>query len=221
MATYSHETYCLQVGLKKLGFDPGGLDGLRGKKTDAALLRSKVAKFGSTSDVAQIEGKGPPRPKPTTSAKTKLFGKAGAIHLTKFKPPYDMVFSWNGEKVSNIGCHAMIAAPLEAALKEVAAKGEAYIKKHGLHLYAGCFNYRKGRGSKYLSDHAWAIAVDINPEANGNHQTWRPNSKGSNGTYQMPKAVVAIFKKYGFQVGFKRGDGSRRDMMHIAYVNRP
>ncbi|MGB1260879.1 MAG: M15 family metallopeptidase [Akkermansiaceae bacterium] len=218
---YSHETYCLQIGLKTLGFDPGAADGLRGRKTNDALAASSAARFGSKSEASKADGSRPPRPKPTTSDKTRLFGKAGSPSMAYFEPPFPMVFSWNGKKVGKIGCHKLIAAPLEAALKEFAAKGETWIKKHGLHLYAGCFNYRRSRGGRSLSDHAWAIAIDLNPDANGNHQTWKPGTKGSNGTYQMPKTAVMIFKRHGFQVGFRRSDGGRRDMMHIAYVNRP
>lgn len=217
---YSHETYCLQIGLKTLGFDPGAADGLRGKKTNKALADSAAVRFGSKTEAKKADGSRPPRPKPTTADKNRLFGKAGKPPIKTFVPPYGMKFSWDGKKVNKIGCHALIAAPLEAALTELSNKGDKWIKKHGLNLYAGCFNYRRARGGSTLSDHAWAIAVDINPDANGNHQTWKAGSKGSNGTYQMPKEAVRIFQRHGFQVGFKRSNGTRRDMMHIAYVNR-
>lgn len=217
---YSHETYCLQIGLKTLGFDPGVADGLRGKKTNKALSASASARFGSKSEAIKADGSRPPRPKPTTYDKTRIFGKAGVPPMAYFEPPYSMVFSWNGKKVNNIGCHKLIAAPLEAALKEIGKKGKAWIEKYGLDLYAGCFNNRRARGGRSLSDHAWAIAIDLNPDANQNSQTWKPGSKGSNGTYQMPKEVVNIFQRHGFKVGFKTSNGHRRDMMHIAYVNR-
>jgi len=212
---YSHETYVLQTGLKKLGFDPGPLDGLRGSKTMLAFGRSLEARHGKVNVKTDL----PPRPKGTTAAKTKIFGRAGSPPRKTFVPPYPMEFSWGG-KVKKIGCHSMILEPLKSALTEIAGLGEEYIRKHGLHLYAGCFNDRSVRGGFSKSDHAWAIAVDINPDANGNHTTWRPGAKGSNGTYQMPRQVVKIFQKYGFQVGFKRSDGTRRDMMHVAFVDR-
>lgn len=203
-----------------MGFDPGAADGLNGRKTQKALKDSAAIRFGSKAEAKKADGARPPRPKPSTYEKNKVFGKAGKPPLDYFAPPYAMEFSWNGKKVDKIGCHKLISAPLQAALSEVAAKGHAYIKKHGLDLYAGCFNYRPTRGGKTLSDHAWAIAIDLNPDANGNQQTWEPGNKGANGTYQMPRAVVNIFRKHGFQVGFKRSNGSRRDMMHIAYINR-
>ena len=215
---YSHETYCLQVGLKTLGFDAGVSDGLRGKKTNKALADSARARFGSAAEAKKSDLKRPPRPKPTTYDKARVFGKPGEPPIETFQPPYPMVFSWGG-KVTKIGCHKMIAAPLKAALEEIGAKGEAWIKKYGLNIYAGCFNDRSVRGGRAKSDHAWAIAIDLNPDANGNSQKWEAGNKMPNGTYQMPKEAIRIFKKHGFQVGFKTSKG-RRDMMHIAYVNR-
>ena len=231
---YSHETYCLQVGLKTLGYNPGPTDGLRGRKTEAALLASKAATCQPDTQPATNKPANkpaiikPPRaslttkpPRPTTADKNRTFGKAGDPPMAYIQPPYAMVFSWNGKPVSKIGCHQLIAAPLQAALAEIADKGSTWIQQHGLHLYAGCYANRSVRGGKSLSDHAWAIAIDLNPDANGNHQTWRPGTKASNGTYHMPSEAVAIFRKHGFQVGFPRTNGTRRDMMHIAYIDRP
>ena len=218
--SYCHAIYCQQIGLKTLGFDPGPADGLDGPKTKAALAKSAAARFGSKAEAKKADGSRPPRPKPTTADKTRLFGKAGSPPMTTFKPPYPMEFSWGGP-VSKIGCHKLIAAPLESALKEIGDKGAAWVKKYGLNIYAGCFNFRRSRGGSGLSDHAWAIAIDLNPDANGNRQTWKPGTKGKNGTYQMPKEAIRIFQKHGFQVGFRQSNGTRRDMMHVAYVDRP
>tara|TARA_R110000822_G_scaffold90467_4_gene209170 strand:- start:353 stop:1012 length:660 start_codon:yes stop_codon:yes gene_type:complete len=217
---YDHEVYLIQLGLKTSGFDPGRADGLRGPKTRKAFEASAAARFGSKRAIKLSEGVGPPIPYPTTLAKVKIFGAAGTPQMEVFKPPYPMTFVWGG-KVKSVGCHKMIAAPLKAALIEIGNKGKAWIDKHGLNIYAGCFNYRNSRGGRSLSDHAWAIAIDLNPDDNYNHQTWKPGAKGPAGTYQMPKLAVNIFRKHGFQVGFRRADGTRRDMMHIAYVDRP
>lgn len=217
--SYDHKIYLQQVGLKKEGFSPGKLDGKDGPKTRAAYQLSLKKKFGQEVCNAPSTNLKTPRPKPNYDDKTKIFGKPGDVALTTFTPPYPMEFSWGG-KVTKIGCHYLVADPMKAALTEIAAKGKDWIRRHGLHLYAGCFNYRKSRGGRSLSDHAWAIAFDFNPDANGNRQTWRPGTKASNGTYQMPTEAVEIFRKHGFQVGFRRSNGTRRDMMHIAYVDR-
>ena len=217
---YSHETYVLQIGLKTLKFDCGIADGIRGKKTNKALAESAKARYRSASEAKVADGSRPPRPMPTTKDKTRIFGKPGDPAIATFQPPYSMVFSWSGKKVSLIGCHKLIAEPLKNALTEISNKGEAFIKKYGLNLYAGCFNDRSVRGGRSKSDHAWAIAIDLNPDANGNNQKWEAGKKMPNGTFQMPKSVIAIFKKHGFQVGFRTSGTGRRDMMHVAYVNR-
>lgn len=217
--TYDHSTYVLQIGLKTLNFDPGEADGLAGPKTAEALAKSAAARFGSKQEAVKADGYRPPRPRPTTSDKTRLFGTAGSPPMALFTPPYPMVYE--GKPVSKIGCHKLIEEPLKAALEEIAGKGKAWIEKYGLNLYAGCFNFRRSRGGSTLSDHAWAIAIDLNPDANGNHQDWNPGAKAANGTYEMPKEAVKIFQKHGFQVGFLRSNGKRQDMMHVAFVNRP
>lgn len=218
MNNYSHETYVLQAGLTKLGFNPGPIDGYRGAKTSTAF-----SKFVSSKNPKQELQKASKlkAPSPNTSSKTSVFGTPGKVEMDYFTPPYPMEFSWDGRSVGKIGCHKLIRVPLENALKEILnTYGYEWIVKYGLHLYAGCFNYRKGRGSRSLSDHAWAIAVDINPDANGLSTTWVEGKKASNETYHMPQEAIDIFRKHGFQVGFKRSNGTRRDMMHIAYVNR-
>jgi peptidoglycan hydrolase-like protein with peptidoglycan-binding domain len=210
---YSNLIYLIQRGLIADGFSPGKADGLRGAKTSAAyaaFLRSKE----------EIKPAGPKAPSAITAAKNAAFGEAGSPPMEMFRPPYPMEFSWNGSPVSKIGCHKVIAGPLKAALLDIAARGPKWIKEHGLNLYAGCFNNRSVRGGSTPSDHAWAVAIDINPDANGNHTTWEPGKLASNGTKQMPEAAVKIFRKHGFQVGFQRSNGTRRDMMHVAYINR-
>lgn len=216
--SYSTETFLLQTGLKSLGFDPGPLDGYRGSKTANALSAylDGQKKPLTTSSIKKLKA-----PHFSTASRTAFFGKAGKIAMATFTPPFPMVFSWDNKPVGVISCHKLIAPAMEEALKEIFnTYGLAWIHKHGLHLYAGCFNYRNGRGSRSLSDHAFAAAFDFNPDANGNSTTWKPGTKGANGTFQMPKEAVAIFEKYGFKVGFKRSNGTRRDMMHVAFINR-
>lgn len=216
--TYSHETFLIQTGLEKLGFSPGAIDGLRGRKTNFAFAQFVASKQKKQllEKVSKLQA-----PSPTTAAKRRVFGTEGKIEIATFTPPYAMEFSWDGRTVGKIGCHKLIKTPLENALKELLNTfGYEWIVEHGLHLYAGCFNYRRSRGGRSLSDHAWAIAIDLNPDANGLSTTWNDGKSASNGTKQMPKAAVEIFRKHGFQVGFPRSNGTRRDMMHVAYVNR-
>ena len=226
--TYDHATYVLQIGLKTLGFDPGEADGLDGKDTQAALDKSAAARFGSPAKAIAggVDGY-PPRPSASAGGKSKVFGKPGVKDgftppMAYFPPPYPMTFSWGG-KVSKMGCHKLVAAPIQNALSEILETyGINWIKLRGLDLYAGCYNPRKSRSGNAMSDHSWAIAFDFadKRKGNGNKEQWRANSEGRNAV-SMPNEAVAIFRKHGFQVGFQVSTGLRRDMMHIAYVDRP
>ena len=214
---YEHSIYVRQVGLKTLDFYHGKLDGLNGPKTRAAYDASAKSLRQSTAPTSAT-----PRTfsksvaPPTPGNRSRVFGPAGVKGgntpaMAYFKPPYPMQFTWGGA-VARIGCHRLIAAPLKAALSELASFGPAWLRMHGLHLYAGCYNPRKSRGGSGMSDHAYAAAIDLNPAENGNHSLWP-------GAAKMPAKVVHVFRKHGFQVGFNKG-AKRRDMMHVAYVNR-
>ena len=220
---YSHAIYCQQMGLKTLGFDPGPADGLDGKKTRAALKKSEQARFAASGGGGKKAGGGPPRPAPNYQSKVRVFGSPGReAALKRVTLPWKMKIAWGGGYRTTLRMHKLVANLMISALTEIRDKhGMDYVRKYGLDLFGGDYVNRTARGSsRSKSDHAWGIALDLNPVANGNHHTWKPGAKASNGTYEMPRAAVKIFQKYGFQVGFKRSNGTRRDMMHIAYVSR-
>lgn len=112
-------------------------------------------------------------------------------------------------------------APLwKAALDEIAAHGgydfSAVADDWG-------FNVRPIRGyedewartqnPKYLSNHSWGNAVDLNSIKNP--MTENPRIHGD-----MPQWVVAIFVKYGFLWGGNY-KGKRKDYMHFEFVGTP
>lgn len=70
---------------------------------------------------------------------------------------------------------------------------------------------RKIRGSVNWSNHAWALAVDINSSEN-------PMGPRNGRIRRFPK-VIAVWKKYGFRWG---GDYSgRADDMHFEFLGTP
>lgn len=224
---FSYKVKLQQHALHDLGFDAGPIDGYSGAKTRAAYnayvaSQTNKASVGSKAPTTASGAVKPPSP----WGKIKTFGphgiKGGFTPPTKkVTVPWEMyLYKDGGRVVKTISCHKLIAPALEAFMKELyAILGEEGIRKYGFHLWYGCYAPRKSRGGSSMSDHAWAIANDWNADANGNHTTWVPNKKASNGTYQFSKAIVNLAKKHGFTVGFKSGS-SRRDMMHFAYVNR-
>ncbi len=219
--SYSAKTYLQQVGLVKLGFPVGDIDGIPGDKT-----RSAYNKFLASKSKGKSPSNQSVKP-PTPWGKIKAFGAHGikggyTPPMAKVNVPWRMFMEWDASKeVKTISCHRLIAKPLQEFLNDLyALLGDEGIKEYGFHLWAGCYNPRKSRGGSTMSDHAWAIANDWNPDANGNKQKWTPDKAMKNGTKQFSKAIVALAKKHGFSVGFKQRDGSRRDMMHFSYVTR-
>ena len=153
---------------------------------------------------------------------SQVFGQPGnESSLKNVTLPYPMKIAWEASSSrSSLKMHKLIADQMVSALSEIKGLGMDFVKKYGLDLFGGDYNVRSVRGGTQMSDHAWGIAIDLNPSVNGNHTLWTPGKSGANGTGHMPTEAVSIFQKYGFQVGFKTGAG-RRDMMHISYVNRP
>lgn len=215
--SYDHAIYCQQIGLKTLGFDPGPADGLDGPTTRAALMLSERARFGAKAGNLPV-----PRPGPSYRDKVRVFGEPGREEaLKRVTLPWPMKIAWGGGTRKTIRMHRLIADQMIAALEEIKSViGMSGVRRYGLDQFGGDYINRKSRGGNSVSDHAWGIALDLSPSTNGLWTKWEPEKLEPSGHRQISKQVVKIFRRYGFQVGFRRADGSRRDMMHIAYVDR-
>jgi hypothetical protein len=96
-------------------------------------------------------------------------------------------------------CNRVIFPQLEAALKEIQARGLAGTIHPS--QYGGCFVPRFIAGTTTLSNHAFGLAFDLNvPE----------NQRGTPG--QMNRQVVSIFEHWGFTWG---GTWGYTDPMHF------
>ena len=109
--------------------------------------------------------------------------------------------------LGSVTCHEDLFPQLRAALLEVRDTGLA--DEINPDEYAGCYYPRFIANSTTLSNHAFGLALDLNVPG---------NLRGSAG--EMNRAVVAIFKKWGFAWG---GDWRWTDPMHfeLASVKRP
>lgn len=129
-------------------------------------------------------------------------------NVVRVTPPYRMTY--DGQPIKSISFHKKAAAALLAALNaiwEACDKDQTKIEKYGLQEFGGSFNYRQIRGSSNLSNHSFAIAIDIAPTGNELGKT-----KGT-----MPAFAVKAFKDSGFKWG---GDyKGRRDWMHFEAVS--
>ena len=120
------------------------------------------------------------------------------IQITKL--PYAMRLSWDIEStITRHGFHQKVIPALIDALKEIRSySGPSFLRKYDLDLFGGGFSTRFMKSGKYLSTHAWGIAIDINPHL---------------GTYgertRMPCFIVDAFTSRGFV-------NLRHDGMHFA-----
>lgn len=145
-------------------------------------------------------------------------------NIISVKLPYAMRIAWDTSKIAKTATvHKLVADSFAKTLtdvfnyarqqvkkktpdKDTAFYDEAtmtYLKKYGLDLYGGAFNFRMKRGSNQLSMHSWGCACDINPSA---------NAMGTKGN--MPDWFVKIWEANGWVWG-GRWNGSNKDPMHI------
>jgi hypothetical protein len=102
--------------------------------------------------------------------------------------------------LGNVTCHKVVFPQLRAALLEIQSTGDLAREIHPGE-YAGCYYPRYIAHTQQLSLHSVGIALDLNVPG---------NQRGTVG--EMNRAVVAIFKKWGFAWG---GDWGYTDPMHF------
>lgn len=160
----------------------------------------------------------PTWPKDTMAARIAFYGDPRgpngvnprwyAQNVVSIKPPYPMTYA--GKPIKTISIHKKCAESLLAALTEiweVCGKDAKEIAKYGLQEFGGTFNYRLIRGSNSLSNHAFAIAIDIAPAGNALGKT--------RGT--MPDFAVKAFESRGWRWGGRYV--KRKDLMHFEAVS--
>jgi peptidoglycan hydrolase-like protein with peptidoglycan-binding domain len=103
-------------------------------------------------------------------------------------------------------CASQIAVLSTLLWNEVLRRG--YVLRSGV---CGCYNCRYISGTTVWSNHAWALAFDIN---------WDVNPYTTGFTHDIPNWVVQLANRYGFAWG---GDytGGRRDYMHFEFMGTP
>ena len=155
-------------------------------------------------------------PSPDAASMRRVYGKAGDEgYLVRFKMPFPMkLYSRDSKTVLNSHrCHKLAKNDLEEILSYLLeTQGYEWIKRHGLDVYGGCFNYRKTRGGSSLSKHAWGAAIDLNPNENRNRQKWAASKIGKSGYATMPLEAIKAFEKWGWKSGARAWG---RDAMHF------
>lgn len=139
------------------------------------------------------------------------YGQPGdPYNLTVIQLPYRMRIAWDLKTtVTRMQCHKLIAEPILNVFKELlSAYGYEELKRLGIDIFGGCYNFRKMRGGNRWSTHSWAIAIDLDPTRNG-LKTKKPKAQFSKPEYQK---MIDIFYANGF-IGL--GPEQDRDWMHF------
>lgn len=180
----------------KIGTVPDGVWGPKSKAACKAYLRSLMPSPN-------------PWPRNSQAALRAFYGEPGdESNLTPINVT-GLGIKYEGKPVTSIRCHKKVAASLLAALKEVSSTSPDVLTR-----YAGCFNFRKKRGGSTYSEHAWGIAVDIDPDTNMLNTPWPTVAT-------MPFEVMEAFARQGWgAAGAFWGDPkpTGRDAMHFSAV---
>lgn len=162
---------CLQLACHAQGIDAGAIDGRWGPQTDYAVAalgeqRETGAPPLPWRDRAPLEAN--PNGWPREAELASAFGEPCSVPRVTVASPWRLQLAWDlRQSVSGISCHEAVAASLERVLARVYEHyGEPRLRELGLHRYGGCYNCRRKRRGTSWSTHAWAVAIDWDPDHN-------------------------------------------------------
>lgn len=137
-----------------------------------------------------------------------------AQNLVPFTPPWQMYYKDDATRVTPVR-HFVVHRKCVAAFTRAFAtvwrfygNSQRRIEAENLHWFGGCYAPRNVRGSSSkLSTHAFAAAIDLDPEHEPLNRTHASH---------MPQCVIDAFKAEG---AFWGGDfRTRQDPMHFQFA---
>jgi len=154
-----------QFKFKNAGFYTGIVDGLYGPNTKFAIELYQ----NSTRDEAPQRAASPSRANkwPTYATIEQFYGAPGTNHVI-VQLPYPLKLAWDTDTIVNRttinkNCADSFVRIMKDILKEY---GHEQITTLRLDMFGGIFNNRPMRGGSKLSTHAYAAAIDLDPERN-------------------------------------------------------
>lgn len=168
----------LQLLCREGGFDTGPIDGWWGPQTQFAVDSLQTLDATGSAPppwrdrpAARVNSNGwPPEDEAAMNA---FFGPHGlpdgrSPGLTSVECPWTLRLAWNRSATTRrIGCNTKVADSLGRVLTRVwETYGETEIRRLRLDTYGGCYAARRKRGGTSWSTHAWAIALDWDPDNN-------------------------------------------------------
>lgn len=147
------------------GIDAGPVDGLVGPQTRFAYERRQD--LSRDRDPVDADIAHQPARFPRQRDMAGFYGPPGSGH-TRLDLPYPMRLAWDPARVVHrIAIHARCARAFEAALANAKAHyGHERLRELGLDRFGGCYADRAMRGGSRLSTHAYAAAIDYDPDRN-------------------------------------------------------
>lgn len=168
-------TMMFQLICKDRGIDCDPVDGFWGPVTQEAydrlvhlLDRGTLPPNWRDDEPSDANPNRWPRDTGNQDAMRAFYGPPGNPPITRVRVPWTLRLAWDKRQVvSHVGCHAKVAPSVEKVFHKVAAHyGGAELKRLRLDLYGGSFMARRKRGGSTWSTHAWAVAMDWDPERN-------------------------------------------------------
>ena len=190
-------------------------DGYLGPQTLTAMEQH----HGITVPTVDKPGNYTDLPPNDTQHKNNCFGTPHEGYpLHECKVPYKLRVAWDTDcTLTRFFCNKKVVerfqAMFEGWLEHFGADG---IREHGLDLYGGCYNHRSIRGGSAWSDHAYGIAIDIDPDRNGLKTPWSEDKVGQKGWGKMPAEAIHIAEQCCLR---NIAASMERDAMHFAAVD--
>lgn len=154
-----------QWALREYGFNPGVIDGWLGASTQVALEGWQNNRRDLVPPPSQIDHQGGQWPR--QAAMAAFYGAPGTGHVT-LNLPYPLRLAWDLKTtVNRISINGKCADSAGRIFTKVLAHyGHEGLTRLNLDCFGGCYANRAMRGGTKLSTHAYACALDIDPEHN-------------------------------------------------------